>query len=556
MEQVATAGAMALYAGWIFPAFGVALLIAIITLLAVLVKRSSQWGGAPLQNRFDTLEKGQERLEKALREEIARNREELTSALRVGREESTTALNAFAGALLKRMEGIAGLQKDQLDSFSRQLMALTRTNEQKLEQMRAAMEERLAAAQAESARQLARSRDDFAAQAKALREETGASAQRQREETALSLKSFNDSVLKGMTGLGSLLKEQMEAFSVRMQRLTESSEGKLDAVRGAVESRLKDIREDNSRQLERMRATVDEKLQGTLEKRLGESFKQVSDRLEQVHKGLGEMQTLATGVGDLKRALTNVKTRGGWGEVQLEALLEQMLSPEQYERNVRTRETGAEVVEFAIKLPGRNGGGKGEPPVWLPVDAKFPIEDYQRLVDALEQANPELAETAARGLEARIKNCAKDISTKYVNPPRTTDFGVMFLPTEGLYAEVVRRVGLVETLQRDHRVVIAGPTTFAALLNSLQMGFRTLAVQQRSSEVWELLGAVKTEFGRFGDMLAGVKKKLDQASSTMEKAEQRSRAIERKLRGVEAIPASEVEKLLPEEVSGADAGPL
>jgi DNA recombination protein RmuC len=261
-----------------------------------------------------------------------------------------------------------------------------------------------------------------------------------------------------------------------------------------------------------------------------------------VHKGLGEMQTLASGVGDLKKVLTNVKTRGGWGEVQLEALLEQLLAPEQYERNVKTRDGSAEVVEFAIRLPGKADDGLEY--VWLPIDAKFPLEDYQRMVDASHEGDRDTLELAARALEKRVRGCAKDISTKYLNPPRTTDFAIMFLPTEGLYAEVVRRNGLLETMQRDHRVVVAGPSTFAALLNSLQMGFRTLAIQERSSEVWKILGAVKTEFRKFGDVLDGVKKKLDQASKTMDDAATRSRAIERKLRHVEELPAGESQALL------------
>ena len=298
-----------------------------------------------------------------------------------------------------------------------------------------------------------------------------------------------------------------------------------------------------------MRVTVEEKLQGTLEKRLGESFKQVSDRLEQVHKGLGEMQTLAAGVGDLKKVLTNVKTRGGWGEVQLGALLEQMLTRDQYERNVKTNESRDELVEFAIKLPGR--GDAQEDMVWLPIDAKFPTEDYQRLAEAQEKGDAGAAEEAARVLASRIKLCAADICNKYLNPPRTTDFGIMFLPTEGLYAEVIRRPGLVEAIQREYRVVIAGPTTFAALLNSLQMGFRTLAIQKRSSEVWNVLGAVKTEFGKFGVILDGVKKKLDQASNTMDDAAKRSRAIERRLRDVQELPTSEAQPLLIDDADDA-----
>ena len=312
-------------------------------------------------------------------------------------------------------------------------------------------------------------------------------------------------------------------------------------VRTAVEEKLKAIQEDNTKSLEQMRQTVDEKLQGTLEKRLGESFKLVSERLEQVHKGLGEMQTLATGVGDLKRMLTNVKTRGTWGEVQLEAMLEQVLTPEQYDKNVATKGEG-ERVEFAIKLPGR-GEDKDEV-VWLPIDAKFPVEDYQRLQDAQEKGDGELAEECGKQLENRIKACAWDISEKYLCPPKTTDFGILFLPTEGLFAEVVRRIGLAEAVQRECRVTIAGPTTLWSLLNSLQMGFRTLAIEKRSSEVWNLLAAVKTEFGKYGEILEKVQKKLQEASNTIDKTAVRSRAIERKLRGVQELPASDAQTVL------------
>jgi DNA recombination protein RmuC len=308
----------------------------------------------------------------------------------------------------------------------------------------------------------------------------------------------------------------------------------LESVRSIVDLRLKQLQEDNSKQIDKMRATVDEKLQGTLEKRLGESFKLVSDRLEQVHQGLGAMQQLASDVGGLQKVLTNVKARGGWGEVQLGALLEQVLTPEQFARNVKTRDESAENVEFAIKLPGDENGA----PVWLPIDAKFPTEDYHRLIAAQEQGDTNAVEESMKSLEAQLKRSAKDICQKYINPPKTTDFALMFLPTEGLYAEAIRRVGLVEQVQRDCRVVFAGPTTLAALLNSLQMGFRTLAIQKRSSEVWNLLAVVKTEFGKFGEALSGVKEKLDQAARKIEDVDVRSRAITRKLRDVEELPSN------------------
>jgi DNA recombination protein RmuC len=295
-----------------------------------------------------------------------------------------------------------------------------------------------------------------------------------------------------------------------------------------------------------MRATVEEKLQSTLEARLGESFRLVSERLEQVHRGLGEMQTLAAGVGDLKRVLTNVKTRGGFGEVQLAALLEQMLTPDQYEANVVTRPGSRERVEFAIRLPGR------EQNCWLPIDAKFPIEDYERLHQAQERADPNAVEEAARALESRIRVEARRIRDKYIEVPHTTDFALLFLPTEGLYAEVLRRPGLVDGLQREHRIVLTGPTTLAAILNSLQMGFRTMALEQRSAEVWQVLGAVKTEFGKFGEILARVKDQLQLASNTIEKAETRTRQMDRALKSVEALPSEQSLQLFPTERGGEE----
>jgi DNA recombination protein RmuC len=308
----------------------------------------------------------------------------------------------------------------------------------------------------------------------------------------------------------------------------------LETVRSIVDLRLKQLQEDNSKQIDKMRATVDEKLQGTLEKRLGESFKLVSDRLEQVHQGLGAMQQLASDVGGLQRVLTNVKTRGGWSEWQLGILLEEMLTSEQFAKNMKTRDDTDERVEFAIKLPGDENGA----PVWLPIDAKFPMEHYERLTTAQESGDSTAVEAAMKTLETQLKRCAKDICEKYINPPKTTDFALLFLPSEGLYAEAIRRVGLVQNVQRDCRVTFVGPTTLAALLNSLQMGFRTLAIQKRSSEVWNLLAAVKTEFGKFGDALSAVKEKIDQASRKMEDVDVRSRVITKKLRDVEELPSN------------------
>lgn len=373
------------------------------------------------------------------------------------------------------------------------------------------------------------------------REEFANSAKALREEIANSLAQFNESVLSRMSQTSQLQITQNEAFIKQIQALSQSNEQRMDKLRAAVDLQLKSIQEDNNRKLEEMRKTVDEKLHATLEKRLGESFQQVSDRLEQVHKGLGEMHMLASGVGDLKRVLTNVKTRGIWGEIHLGNLLEQILTAEQYAQNVATKPGSNDRVEFAIKLPGEEKEGC---PVWLPIDAKFPQEDYQRLLEAQDQANPALAEEAGRAMELRIRQEAKNIADKYISVPHTTEFAILFLPIEGLYAEVLRRPGLCDLLMRQYRIVLSGPTTLAALLNSLQMGFRTLAIEKRGSEVWSLLGAVKTEFGKFGDLLDKTSKKLGEASNSIETAARKSRTIERKLKAVEQLPAAEAVRLL------------
>jgi DNA recombination protein RmuC len=372
------------------------------------------------------------------------------------------------------------------------------------------------------------------------REEAGAAAKAQREELAASLTNVSDSTFKWLGEIAASLRGQLEQVVNQSGKLADK-----------VDLRLKELQQDNAQQIEKMRATVDEKLQGTLERRLGESFQLVSERLERVHQGLGQMQQLASDVGGLQRVLTNVKTRGGWGEVQLGNLLEQVLTPEQFMRNVKTREGSNEMVDFAVRLPGDENGQ----PVWLPIDAKFPIEDYQRLTNAQESGDAVAMEEAMKSLETQLRKSARDICGKYINPPRTTDFALLFLPTEGLYAEAIRRIGLVDQVQRECRVVFAGPTTLAALLNSLQMGFRTLAIQKSSSEVWNLLAAVKTEFGKFGGVLDGVKKKLQEASNKIDEVDVRSRAITKKLRDVEASPSNPeplLPDLLPNEIDGED----
>jgi DNA recombination protein RmuC len=377
-----------------------------------------------------------------------------------------------------------------------------------------------------------------------LREELAQHSRDGREEQRNSLRAFGESLLRRSTEIAGFQKSQLDTFAEQLKTLTQLNEQKFNTLRETVEGQLKSLQEDNNKKLEQMRATVDEKLHATLEKRLGESFKLVSDRLEQVHKGLGEMQHLAAGVGDLKKVLTNVKTRGNLGEIQLGSLLEQLLTPEQYEANVATQPGSSQRVEFAIRLPGRDGNRESQ--VWLPIDAKFPQEDYLRLVEAQEQGNPQLVEESSRQLEKTVREMARNIRDKYLAPPHTTDFGIMFLPTEGLYAEVLRRTGLCESLQRECKVILTGPTTLAALLNSLQLGFRTLAIEQRSSEVWALLGAVKTEFATFGDILDKTRKKLQEAGNTIEAAAVRSRAIEKRLRTVQELPADAAKAVLAE----------
>lgn len=372
------------------------------------------------------------------------------------------------------------------------------------------------------------------------REEAQQQARTARQELRDNLNAFSQSVLSRMTDVSLMQKNQLDTFSKQLSVLTQMNEQKLEKLRAVVEERLRYLQDENNQKLEKMRETVDEKLHATLEKRLGDSFQIVSDRLEKVHQGLGEMQSLAAGVGDLKKVLSNVKTRGTWGEVQLGNLLEQMMSPDQYEKNVITKMGSRDPVEFAIKLPG----GKDGQPVYLPIDAKFPLEDYERLQEAQDQGDSAGIAEASKALETRIKLEAKNIREKYLDPPRTTDFGILFLPTEGLYAEVLRRPGFLDLLRREARITVAGPTTIAALLNSLQMGFRTLAVEKRASEVWNLLGMVKNEFSKFGGLLEKTHKKLQEASNTIETAAQKSRTIERKLQSVQEMPGGSGAELL------------
>ena len=440
-----------------------------------------------------------ERVEGELRREIGDN-------ARGGRQEIQQTLGGFQESLTRQSAEATRTQNAQLDSFSQHLLQLRGTLGDTLTHQLQAISLGMGQQAAEATRTQNAQIDAFAQQLVQLR-------------TTLS-----DTLVR------------------QLQDMSEGNALRLAEVRTTLDAQLAQLQQSNAAKLDEMRATVDEKLHATLEQRLGESFKQVADRLEQVHKGLGEMQTLAQGVGDLKHLLTNVKTRGMFGEAQLEALLEQVFAPDQYATQVATRPGSRNVVDFAIRMPGRSADGA---PCWLPIDAKFPNEDYERLLDAQQRADAEGAEAAARGLEQRIKLEAKSMAEKYLEPPHTTDFAILFLPTEGLYAEVLRRPSLMEVLQREYRVTLAGPTTLMAMLNSLQMGFRTLALEKRSSEVWQVLGAVKTEFTKFGDVLAKVKSQTQTVLNTLDSAETRSRAMSRALKTVEALPQDQAAQVLP-----------
>ena len=467
------------------------LLLVLVMQVALFLKSGNSNAAAQLTQLRTDLDRHQsetsERMERELRSQIQ-------STAQGTRLELSTSLTQFQQAVAAQLTGIASLQNGQFDKFGLQLAKLNEVNATQLDSMRQAIMQQ---------------------------------GQHAREEQGSSLKRFGDTLNQSLA------------------LLTESNAQRMLEVRATLEQKIKELQTDNGARLEEMRKTVDEKLHATLEQRLGESFKLVSDRLEKVHHGLGEMQQLAIGVGDLKRVLTNVKTRGTWGEVQLEMLLEQVLTVDQYAKNVETVPGTGERVEFAIKLPGQVEGGT---PVWMPIDAKFPKEQYERLAEAAERADADGVATAGRELERAIRGEAKTIAEKYLSPPLTTDFAILFLPTEGLYAEVMRRPGLADELQRVWRVSIAGPSTLSALLNSLQMGFRTLALEKRSSEVWQVLGAVKTEFGKFGDVLAATKLTLERAAKNIESAETRSRQMARKLKTVEALPSEAAQALLGPEL--------
>jgi DNA recombination protein RmuC len=498
------------------------LLVMILVLLALRRHPMSDWQ-ADLAAHTERLQRGTqqdtERLERELRSEVQ-------DSGRGTRQELSSAINLFQQTLLTQSGDVARTQNEQIDTFRTQLATLQQMVGQSLQ-----------SATAQLTQQSQSHRDAQDTTLARLAEQQAGALQLQAQASADALQRFS-----------SQMGEQL-------RNLSEANERRLGEVRSTLEQRLTTLQQGNEAKLEQMRATVDEKLHATLEQRLGESFKQVADRLDQVHRGLGEMQVLAKDVGSLNRVLSNVKTRGIFGEVQLAGLLEQVFTPEQYAVNVETVPGTGARVEFAIRLPGQRTGADGnDVPLWLPIDAKFPREDYERLLDAQERADVAGAELAGKAIEQRLRAEARSIREKYVSPPHTTDFAILFVPTEGLYAEALRRPGLLENLQREHKVMLAGPTTLLATLNSLQMGFRTLALEKRSAEVWEVLGAVKTEFGKFGDVLAKTKKKLDEASNVIDAAQTRANVMSRKLKSVEGLSVERAQVLLPlgDEAAGVD----
>lgn len=444
-----------------------------------------------------------ENAEKAVRGELQAGREEARSAAKELREEVSASLRTTGDTLSKPLDSMSALQHAQLEGMTKQLKELTDSNQGTLERIRATFDSRV----------------------KELQESNENKLDAIRTEAMDNAKSTAETLSKTLETMTKVQQLQLEGMTKQLKELADSNQSSLERIRTTFDSRVKELQEGNEKKLDEMRKTVDEKLHDTLEKRLGDSFKLVSDKLEAVHKGLGEMQNLATGVGDLKRVLTNVKARGTWAEVQLGASLEQILTPEQYDRNVQVKMDSGERVEYAVRLPGP----KDDPgaTVWLPIDSKFPQEDYLRLQEAADKADLVAVQKASDDLVRTVRAAARDIHEKYVNAPVTTDFAIMFLATEGLYAEILRKPALLEDLQQRYRVVVAGPTTLAAILNSLRLGFQTLVIEKRAAEVWRVLAAIKTEFGKFGDVLDKVKRQLNTASRTIEESGVRSRAIEK-----------------------------
>ena len=452
------------------------------------------------------------KIDPLIRTEFSSNRDEIQKNSKEARQELSASLKDFSEQLTKTIKDLAESQKSSLKG-----------NEEKTDKLI----------------------QSFSENSKSLNELLTTTSKENRTELAGGLKSFEEKFTNNVKEFNELQRQKFNDLALKQEQIKTDTETKLEKIRETVEGKLKSLQEDNSKKLEEMRNTVDEKLQTTLEKRFNDSFTLISERLELVHKGLGEMQTLASSVGDIKKVMTNVKSRGVLGEYQLANILEDLLTNEQYEKNVKTKSNSGAIVEFAIKMPNNNNLEKT---LWLPIDSKFPKEDYEALVDAYDEGNLEKIEELKKSFKNAIIKNAKDIKEKYIDPPNTTEYGIMFLPFESLYAEVLRTHGLFESIQKDYKVTVTGPTTLSALLSSLQMGFRTLAIEKRSSEVWDLLGVVKTEFGKFGTVLEKTRKKLIEATNTIDQAGVRSRSIERQLRKVQELPSSDAQKQIEAEI--------
>ena len=544
----------------------IVLILLIANLLATLLKKSS-FNSDELKNELIKTNLDVSKIDPLIRTEFSSNRGEIQKNSKESREELSNSIKSFSEQLSKIINDLSANQKGQFETFSNFLQTLTKNNEDKFEKLIKSNEEKQNEFKQQLTNTSKETKEGLTTSLKANEDKTNLlvqnlnessqklnelllnSAKENRNEMANSLKSFEEKSANIAKEFNELQRNKFNDLLLKQEQTKTDTENKLDKIRETVEKKLQVLQEDNHKKLEEMRVTVDEKLQTTLEKRFNDSFTLISDRLELVHKGLGEMQTLAVSVGDIKKVMTNVKSRGIMGEYQLANILEDLLTNEQYEKNVKTKVGSGVNVEFAIKLPNNNSLEKT---LWLPIDSKFPKEDYEALVDAYDDGDPLKLETLRKAFKNSIIKNAKDIKEKYIDPPNTTEYGIMFLPFESLYAEVLRTPGLFEQLQKDFKITITGPTTLSALLNSLQMGFRTLAIEKRSSEVWDILGVVKTEFGKFGTVLEKTKKKLQEATNTIDQAGVRTRAIEKQLKNVQELPASEKQLKIENEIN-ADA---
>jgi DNA recombination protein RmuC len=541
----------------------ICLLLLVVNIILTLLKKNLH-DNENLRNELVKANSDISKIDSLIRAEFSNSREEIQRNSKDAREELSSAIKNFGEHSSKTINDLASSQKEQLETFSGFLQTMIKNNEEKFEKLintnevkQNEIKKQLLDSSNEIKESLSlalKSNEDKTSQlvsnigetSKILNELLINTAKENRIEQANSLKSFEEKFTANVKDFNELQRQKFNDLLIKQEQIKSDTESKLDKIRETVENKLQSIQEDNGKKLEEMRVTVDEKLQTTLEKRFNDSFTVISERLELVHKGLGEMQTLAISVGDIKKVMTNVKSRGIMGEYQLANILEDLLTNEQYEKNVKTKVGSGAVVEFAIKMPNNNSLEKS---LWLPIDSKFPKEDYEALVDAYDEGDPAKLDTLRKAFKASIIKNARDIKEKYIDPPSTTEYGLMFLPFESLYAEVLRTPGLFELLQKDYKITITGPTTLSALLNSLQMGFRTLAIEKRSSEVWDILSVVKTEFGKFGTVLEKTKKKLHEAANTIEQAGVRSRAIERQLKNVQELPAPETVKRIEGEIN-------